>query len=375
MYNIHNLQPDVWARLKKIVSSKRIGTAYLFSGPEGAGKEAAALAFSAALNCSGSDLLCGTCTSCIRFKSMQHEHLHVVVPLPRKKEAVEKNTDVLSIIGDKNAALLTEQLYAKSKDPFQKIAIPQAKRILINSIRELRKKLYLRSVEHGYKTVVIFDAHLLSEGQGETANSLLKILEEPPDKTSIILVTDHKSMLLSTIRSRCQQIDFPPLSHEEINDFLQQEGVENTAALLYSHLAGGNMHRARSLIGRDGDEVIMIMKDQVEAVVNKNSTEWRNYINTLSQLVRSDQSEFKFRLFLLQTWFQQSYRIRCELNSPLLQNGFADALNLFTNSYPNANLKEINLVIEDTISSVNRNFYIPLTLTNMLISIQKYLNG
>ena len=115
MFNIHNLQPDVWSRLTKIISSKRVGSAYLFSGPEGAGKEAAALAFSAALNCSGSTDLCGECTSCIRFSSLQHEHMHIIVPLPRKKDTVEKDTDVLTIIGDKNAALLTEQILEKSK--------------------------------------------------------------------------------------------------------------------------------------------------------------------------------------------------------------------------------------------------------------------
>lgn len=375
MFNIHNLQPDVWSRLTKIISSKRVGSAYLFSGPEGAGKEAAALAFSAALNCSGSTDLCGECTSCIRFSSLQHEHMHIIVPLPRKKDTVEKDTDVLTIIGDKNAALLTEQILEKSKDPFRKIALPQAKRILINSIRELRKKLYLRSVDHGYKTVMIFDAHLLSEGQGETANALLKILEEPPEKTTIILVTDHKPLLLSTIQSRCQQIDFPPLSHSPINEQLQQKGVDQNTAMFFSYLSDGNMHRARSLVDRSGEDVITIMKEQVEAVSNDNSSDWRNYINKMSQLVRSDQSEFKFQLFLLQTWFQQSYRIRTELNSPLAQNGFADSLNSFSNSYPNADLKEINAIIEETINSVNRNFYMPLTLTNMLISIRKHLSG
>ena len=203
----------------------------------------------------------------------------------------------------------------------------------------------------------------------------MKILEEPPEKTTIILVTDHKPLLLSTIQSRCQQIDFPPLSHSPINKQLQQKGVDQNTAMFFSYLSDGNMHRARSLVDRSGEDVITIMKEQVEAVSNDNSSDWRNYINKMSQLVRSDQSEFKFQLFLLQTWFQQSYRIRTELNSPLAQNGFADSLNSFSNSYPNADLKEINAIIEETINSVNKNFYMPLTLTNMLISIRKHLSG
>jgi len=70
---------------------------------------------------------------------------------------------------------------------------------------------------------LIFDAHYLSIGDGASANALLKILEEPPGKTTFILVTDHKSILLPTIQSRCQQIDFPPLSDEKLNPILNQQ--------------------------------------------------------------------------------------------------------------------------------------------------------
>ena len=108
--------------------------------------------------------------------------------------------------------LLTESIQNKSKDPFYKISIPRASRILIQSIRELRKSLYLKGSPSGRKLVIIFDAHLLSVGQGEAANALLKILEEPPENTTLILVTDHQSLLLPTILSRCQLIQFPPLS-------------------------------------------------------------------------------------------------------------------------------------------------------------------
>ncbi|HJM12737.1 MAG TPA: hypothetical protein QF484_06120, partial [Candidatus Marinimicrobia bacterium] len=144
--NPTHFQPEVWQRITKILTSNRVGSAYLFSGPEGAGKEAIALAFSAALNCQGSEIVCGKCSSCIRFTTLQHEHLHVVVPLPRKKTSFDKNTDVLTIIGNDNASLLTDLLQKKGTDLFQKIKLPRAKRILINSIRELRKKLYLKSV-------------------------------------------------------------------------------------------------------------------------------------------------------------------------------------------------------------------------------------
>jgi len=304
---------------------------------------------------------------------LQHEHLHVVVPLPRKKDSIDKDTDVLTIIGKDNAALLTDLLQKKGKDPFQKIKLPQAKRILINSIRELRKKLYLKSVDYGYKTVLIFDAHFLSDGDGASANALLKILEEPPDKTIIILVTDHKAMLLSTIQSRCQHIDFPPLENNTICAFLEEARVPATESEFYAYLADGNMHRARFLSGRPIADILKLMKDQVETVVNSNGHGWRSYINNMSRMVRSDPDEFKFQLFLLQTWFQQAYRLRRNIAGPLAENGFAEGLQLFTTSYPSADLTAVNGVIETTMGSVQKNYYMPLALTNMLVDIQHYL--
>ena len=373
--NPTHFQPEVWQRITKILTSNRVGSAYLFSGPEGAGKEAIALAFSAALNCQGSEIVCGKCSSCIRFATLQHEHLHVVVPLPRKKTSFDKDTDVLTIIGNDNASLLTDLLQKKGTDLFQKIKLPRAKRILINSIRELRKKLYLKSVDYGYKTVLIFDAHYLSDGDGASANALLKILEEPPEKTVLILVTDHKSMLLSTIQSRCQQIDFPPLNQNIVSAYLIERGIGSKESEFYAHLSDGNIHKARFLSERPIDDILKIMKDQIESVVNPNGNDWRAYINNMSRKVRSNPEEFNFELFLLQTWFQQSYRLRQNIDAPLAQNGFAEALKLFSTSYPHANLTAVNSVIETTIESVNRNFYMPLTLTNMLLDIQRYLKG
>ena len=84
---------------------------------------------------------------------------------------------------------------------FHKINVPKARRITIDSIRFLRKSLYLKSQASGRKIVIIFDAHLLTEGGGESANALLKMLEEPPGNTSLILVTSNKSKLPLTIIS------------------------------------------------------------------------------------------------------------------------------------------------------------------------------
>lgn len=368
-------QTNVWNRLVKIIESNRIGNAYLFSGPEGCGKEATAISFAAALNCKGEDALCGICTSCKRFASLQHEHLHIVTPLPRVKDGVDRDTDVLTIIGKNNHELLTDLLRKKGSDPFVKIQLPKSNRILINSIRELRKKLYLKSIDQGVKTVLIFDAHYLSIGDGASANALLKILEEPPSKTTLILVTNHKSLLLPTIQSRCQQIDFPPLPEDIIQSYFESTGISSKESEFYAVLADGNIQRAKYLQKRSVKIILEEMKEQVEAIVNSNSAGWRKFINEMSRLARSDIEEFKYKLFLVQTWFLQTYRIKQNLTAPLAQNGFADSITSFSTLFPGADFSAINSAIEDAINSINKNFYMPLKLTNMLIDIQHHLQG
>jgi len=222
---------------------------------------------------------------------------------------------------------------------------------------------------------LIFDAHYLSIGDGASANALLKILEEPPGKTTFILVTDHKSILLPTIQSRCQQIDFPPLSDEKIKSHIESAGIPHKESEIYAMLSDGNIHRATYLQKRSVLEILTEMKKQVEAIVNSNSADWRKYINEMSRLARSDLEEFKYNLFLVQTWFLQTYRLKQKLPAPIFQNGFADSITSFSNLFPKAEFSAINSSIEDAINSIDKNFYMPLKLTNMLIDIQHHLQG
>ena len=144
-------QAHTWDKLSSISRSKKIGSAYLFSGPVGSGKEGLALKFAQLINCkSGSSEFCDGCDSCLKFQTLQHEQLNLIIPLPTPKSS--SNTDIIP-------KEYFEALNNKSKDLFYKMALPKANRILIQSIRDLKKKLYFKSEkESGRKFVLIFDA-------------------------------------------------------------------------------------------------------------------------------------------------------------------------------------------------------------------------
>jgi len=251
--NISGAQPSIWKRLTRIKSSEKIGSSYLFSGPPGCGKEWVAIEFSKLINCeTGGTSICNSCPSCKKFSTLQHENLNLVFPLPSISSSKGLD-DPIKSIGKEDYESVLQMIDLKSKDPFVKIKLPNARRIIINSIRFLRKILYLKSQNNGRKIVIIFDAHLMSEGAGESANALLKILEEPPGNTTLILVSDKKSKLPLTIISRCQQIDFTSLAFDKVRELVENDQVSNDRATQLAMLSNGNMHLAKEFVLSDFD--------------------------------------------------------------------------------------------------------------------------
>jgi DNA polymerase III subunit delta' len=105
-------------------------------------------------------------------------------------------------------------------------------------------------IEGERKVLVIFEAERLRGNQNESANAMLKTLEEPPDRTVVVLVTGAADDLLPTIRSRCQRIDFDPIADDDVRAVLEREGVPASEAGTLAALAGGQIARARALSGR-----------------------------------------------------------------------------------------------------------------------------
>ena len=129
----------------------------------------------------------------------------------------------------------------------------------------MRKSLYLRKEKNGRQVVIVFDSHLLSEGQGESGNAL-KLLEELPEQTTIILVSDHSELLLPTIVSRCQIIRFPKLADEYVTNWLQKKGVQNEALALLTSLSRGNIHLASFISSQSLDDLVMLIEDLIKMI-------------------------------------------------------------------------------------------------------------
>ena len=369
-----SLQPRIWERLHGIITKGRIGSAYLFSGPAGCGKEGIAIAFSAGLNCEKKPKgPCDSCGSCRRFRTLQHEHLTFIVPLPGSASTAAGGKGQLKKDRE-NVRLFQEAIQEKAMNPFFKIAFPKAKQILISSIRDLRKTLYLKSYIQGRKTVLIFDAHLLSIGQGAAGNALLKILEEPPNNTTLILVTDYKEQLLPTLSSRCQQVDFPPLDPEVMTLYLEKMGISSELVPIVTEISQGNMHRAYSLLDKSTEDILVMIKDMVVSIFTEDGSNWRQFINEYSQLALNDPQEFTFKFHLLQLWLRSAYRGKLGLFSNVSLVGLDEGSLSFVQKLREIDFLRIDTYLEEILTGMTRNLNTSIALTNLLIKLHREMN-
>ncbi len=363
-------QHIIWEQLTKIIVSNRLGNAYLFHGPPGSGKEYIATKFAQMLNCDkekGS--ICENCPSCKRCELLQHENINLVFPLPVSKKNLLGNGDEFEkgIIDN-----ITESIKKKSKDPFHKIQIPNANRILIQSIRVLRRTLYLKAQNSGCKVVLVFDAHLLNSGQGETANAFLKILEEPPPNTTIVLVTDYMELLIPTILSRCQKINFPKLDNKYLENWCVTNKVKKAHVPLLIGLSGRDMHKVKALRSQPLDKIMSSLSALVKVVSGENAEQWKNLIITYSRYSKQNKATFLFNFNMLKIWFQAANRLSNNIKHILHNTPLKDDMKNFIKKNPNADFCSIIYELEKPTLAIKKNFYMPLVLINLLLDIQKH---
>ncbi|HYM21373.1 MAG TPA: AAA family ATPase [Candidatus Kapabacteria bacterium] len=240
-------------RVKKIVrqalESKMLPNAYLFTGPEGTGKDAVAIELAKALNCLDPAMngvqACDKCENCRSIGSLASPNLHFLFAIGKEGEDSKKKDD-----DEPNEILdaIREETGAKARDPYHNISIPKAIRISVGQIRELIL-LLSRSVIHGKRVVIISEADTMHPG---AQNAFLKTLEEPHQNTLIILTSSNPSRLFPTILSRCQDIRFDMLSASEITSALiERDNIDKDQAAFLGRLSGGSLSTARSFVSED----------------------------------------------------------------------------------------------------------------------------
>ena len=269
--------PETKEKLLNAVKLNHLAHALLFHGPEGSANLTLALALASYLYCeqkSDTDS-CGTCGSCQRMSKLILPDLNFAFPVvasSKEEDGDEEGTDGKSDLLGNWRKFVLGQPYGNVHDfiyfnGFEKKQLNITKA----AARKMIQTLSLMSFEGGYKIMLIWAPEYLHPS---AANSLLKIIEEPPAKTLFLLVTSQADQLLTTILSRTQKILVRAFSDEEVSSHLVETGrCEAKAAAQIAMLADGNMRTAFQLIDQVEDQTVRQLRDWFRLCATKNLKE------------------------------------------------------------------------------------------------------
>lgn len=235
-------QKEIIDKLIRTVKEERVSHAQLFSGPEGCGSLALALAYARYVSCENrsENDSCGICKSCVKYEKMIHPDLHFVFPVIKNKKDSEPVSD--SYIGEWREFVKLSP-YFTLNSWLNSIEVGNAQGLIFASeAGEIIKKLSLKTFESDFKIMIIWLPEKMHQA---TANKLLKMIEEPPEKTLFLLVSDEVDKVIPTILSRCQLIKIPGFRDDEISKFLMRKfNADKNKASEIAGISNGNIIRA-----------------------------------------------------------------------------------------------------------------------------------
>lgn len=231
-------------RLVRMVNEDRLPHALLLCAREGSGEMMLARALAQFIHCTGRQPgqtdSCGHCPSCIQHRALNHADLHFVFPVLKRKGLTDTVSD----------DWLTDWRDFLKSDPWMDFRSWQSAlgnpngqpKIYVHDAEELRRKMSLSARSSDVNIALIW---LPEKMQPETANKLLKLIEEPEQGTMFILVSNSPAEILPTIYSRCQRIELRRLADAEVAAILAGGAAPDATQMAIAHLSEGNVIAAR----------------------------------------------------------------------------------------------------------------------------------
>ncbi|MBM55132.1 MAG: DNA polymerase III subunit delta [Euryarchaeota archaeon] len=244
-------QIELSSRLREGIRSGKVAHAQLFDGAEGSGALALARAYAQYLHCTSrtDEDSCGKCDSCIAHLKVQHPDLHWAFPFFKKDSSGRSISDPFQ---SSWREVMLDGAYVGQEEWLNKIGADKKQLFIsVDEALEINRKLGLKSFHGGYKVLILW---LPEAMRVDTANKLLKLIEEPTDNTVMLFVSQNSDRLLATILSRLQRVKIPRLADEEAAKGLAKfSGISEDQAMGWVHVTEGNITAANRL-AKSGSE-------------------------------------------------------------------------------------------------------------------------
>ncbi|MBR9855312.1 MAG: DNA polymerase III subunit delta' [Algicola sp.] len=367
----------------------RVAHAQLFVGPEGSGVLPMAIAYAQYLLCGNTDgendgdnLVCNT-----KCNSLTHPDLHFAFPVSNSDKI--KSHAVSDHYLEEWRQFVKEQPYGNLFDWYRHIGIEKKQgqigvdeaqdgQIGVDEAQDMVKKLSLKSYEGGYKILIVWMAEKMNVS---AANKLLKLIEEPPDKTILLLLAEDEEQIINTIRSRCQILNFPPLAEQAITDALLLKGVIQTEALTIALEANGNFNKALDLLNKDSEDLVFErwfvqwVRSAFKAKGNKGAVqELILWSDEVAKTGREVQKKFlNYCLTMMRQALLLNYSATELVHVKIHMEGFD--LNKFAPFVHENNILDIVKELEQAIFHVERNGNSKLIFTDLSIKLTRLLHA
>lgn len=297
-------QEEVKKRLIRSVQEERVSHAQLFAGPEGTGKLGLALAYAQYISCRNRTATdsCGTCPSCHKYQKLAHPDLHFVFP-------VYNSTKIKNPVSDdfikEWREMVLKNHYFNLGQWLTFIDAGNAQGLIYERESDsIYRKLNLKSFEAEFKVMIIW---LPEKMHLSCSNKLLKLIEEPPNKTLFLLVSESEESIISTIRSRAQLIKVPFIDSSSMkNALLKMDGIDPASVDDAVHLSNGSFIRAMEFLNPGEDEIFFFNKFQemMRLAYSRQVLQLVEWAEEMAQIGRDKQKAyFSFALRLVREYF------------------------------------------------------------------------
>lgn len=365
--------------LTKSTASGRIPHAQLFIGPEGSGTLPMAIAYAQYILCnnSGNENQGGNESCNLKFENISHPDLHFIYPTVTTEnvKTKPKSIDFLT----EWRTFIQEHPYGSLFDWYRTLGVQNKQgEIRVEDAESILKSLALKSYEGGYKVIIIWMADKMNIA---SSNKLLKLLEEPSDKTLFLLVSENEEDIIQTIRSRCQILHFNGLNENVIAQALvSRENIELRIARKVAHQAQGNFNKALHLLREDGEELpfeewfVLWVRAAFRAKGNASAINdlilWSEQIATLGR-----ETQKKFLQFCIDM-FRQALLLNYQTTSLVYIEPKVEKFKLenFAPFVNGNNIGDIFRELSDAIYHIERNGNAKIILTDLSIKLTRLIH-
>ena len=365
--------------LLKSSTQGRIPHAQLFIGPEGCGTLPMAIAYSQYILCQNSgDENSGGNEACnLKFDHFSHPDLHFIYPTVTTDDVKSKPKSIDFITDFRQ--FLKENPYGSLFDWYQLLGVKNKQgEIRVDDAQEILKSLALKSYEGGYKVIIIWMADKMNIA---ASNKLLKLLEEPTDKTVFILISENEEDIIQTIRSRCQVVHFNALPEKVIEEgLIIKHNIDPKMATKIAHQAQGNFNKAMQLLSDDGEDSYFEkwFVDWVRAAFRAkgNAAAIQDLINWSDQIAGLGRETQKKFLDFCINMFRQALLLNYETPKLVYLEPKVDKFKLenFAPFVNGNNIQDIFKELSDAMYHIERNGNAKIILTDLSIKLTRLIH-